>query len=168
MKLTSLACAAALALTAGAAAAQPGPGPDRAPGPRAEAHHGMRPDPAQMAQKRAEHLRAVLQLRPDQDGALQAFVAALQPSPGARDHMRRPDRAAPLSTPERLDRMQARLAEHEARFRARAEATKRFYAQLTPTQQRAFDALHAGRGMGRHMKGAHGMGGFGHGHGRGG
>ena len=43
--------------------------------------HGWRehrPDPARMA----AHLRTALQLRPDQDGALQAFVASMQPPAG--------------------------------------------------------------------------------------
>jgi hypothetical protein len=64
-----------------------------------------------------------------------------------------------LSTPQRLDRMQARSAERQARLAQRAEAIKRFYAQLTPAQQRAFDALPMGRGG----MGGRGERGFGHG-----
>lgn len=113
---------------------------------------------AEMAQHRAQHLRDALQLRPDQEPALQALLAADQPTAGEHEHMRGRQGAAPLTTPERLDRKQAKMAEHAARFRQRAEAIKRFYAQLSPAQQRAFDAMRP-MGMGRH--GHHGM----HGHG---
>lgn len=149
MKLISLALAGAMAASvAGASFAQPAPG--AAPGPEGRAW--TRPDPAQMAERHAERLRALLQLRPDQEPALGAFIAAMQPSP---DRMqRRPaERAEELPTPQRLDRMQARMAERQAEFGRRAEAIKRFYAQLNPAQQRAFDALPlGGHGMHEHMR----------------
>jgi hypothetical protein len=160
MKISTLALSAALALSAGASFAQ-APPPPGAPGPSAEGRHWQRPDPAQMAERHAQHLRDALQLRPDQEGALQALVAASRPPAGEHEHMRHEERGAALTTPQRLDRMQARMAEHETRFRARAEAIKRFYAQLTPAQQKAFDALHGGFGHGmggRHgFHGGHGM-----------
>jgi hypothetical protein len=162
MKLTSLALSAVIALSAGGASlAQPAA--PAASGPPAANHAWQRPDPADMAQRHAERLRAVLQLRPDQEPALRALVAAMQPSPEQRER-RRAERAAArdLTTPQRLDRMQARMAERQARFASRAEAVKRFYAQLTPSQQHAFDALPMGHG------GMHGHGhGFGFGHGKG-
>jgi hypothetical protein len=167
MKISTLALSAALALSAGASFAQ-APPPPGAPGPRAEGRHWQRPDPAQMAERHAQHLRDALQLRPDQEPALQAFIGAMKPPEGMREHMRHEEGGAALTTPQRLDRAQARMAEHEAKFRARAEAIKRFYGQLSPAQQKAFDALHEGMG-GRHgFHGGHGMhgpGGFG-GHGR--
>ena len=45
-----------------------------------------------------------------------------------------------LSTPERLDRMQAMADKRHARMAERAEAIKALYAQLTPEQQKVFDA----------------------------
>ncbi|RAK59294.1 hypothetical protein DJ021_05490 [Phenylobacterium hankyongense] len=164
MKLTSMALAGALVFaSAGASLAQPPAAPAADARGHAEGRHGQRPDPAQMAERRAQRLRDALQLRPDQEPALRALVAASARPPG--EHERRGGErgeARALTTPERLDRMQARLAEHDARFRQRAEATKRFYAQLSPTQQRAFDTLHEGRGE----HGGHGMrGGKGHGDG---
>jgi hypothetical protein len=161
MKLSSLALAGALALSAaGASLAQPAPAPAQAP---AGDHGWRRPDPAQMAQRHAEKLRAVLQLRPDQEPALRAFVSSMQPTPEQiqrrqAEHAQRAE-AGKLPTPERLDRMQARLAERQAAFARRADAIKRFYAQLSPSQQRAFDALPMGHG-GMH---GHRHGGFGHG-----
>jgi len=144
MRLTSLALASAIALSAaGASLAQPAPGPR--PGP--EASGWRRPDPAQMAERHAERLRAILQLRPDQEPALHAFVGAMQPSP---EQMQRREaergEGAELTTPQRLDRMQARMADRQAEFARRADAVRRFYAQLSPSQQKAFDALPMGHG----------------------
>jgi hypothetical protein len=51
--------------------------------------------------------------------------------------------------------MMARMDEMRADFAARASAIKTFYAQLSPSQQQAFDA------MGGHFM--HGHGGWGHG-----
>ncbi|HEX3700072.1 MAG TPA: Spy/CpxP family protein refolding chaperone [Phenylobacterium sp.] len=175
MKLTSLALAAALSLSAGAGLAQPAPGP-RVPDPAA---HWQRPDPAQMAQRHAQmaqrhaqHLRDVLQLRPDQEPALQAFLAAMRPPADERQQMGREaagreeggrEAGHPLTTPERLDRMQAKMAQHAERFRQRAETVRRFYAALSPAQQRAFDAMPMmfGPGMRGHGMRGHGMQGHG-------
>jgi hypothetical protein len=56
------------------------------------------------------------------------------------------------TTPERLDAQAKRMAEHQAAFQKRAAATRAFYAQLTPSQQKVFDTLHAHHGGGRHMR----------------
>lgn len=140
MRLTTMAAAAALCLAAGTSLAQPAPAPGA--GPHAPEHHWQTPDPAQMAELHARHLRDALQLRPDQETALQQLVVALQPPAGALEH-KPGDREAMkgLSMPQRLDRMQAEMAEHQARFQQHAQAIKRFYAQLTPTQQKAFDSM---------------------------
>ena len=158
MRLTSLALAGAIAASAvSASLAQPAPSPGPAP---ADGRMWQRPDPAQMAQRHAEKLRAILQLRPDQEPALNAFIAAMQPSPEQMERRRAErEEARNLTTPQRLERMQARLGERQAQFARRADAIKRFYAQLSPAQQRAFDALPMHRGG---MRG-HEHGGFGHG-----
>jgi len=127
----------------------------------------------------AKHLHDLLQLRPDQDAALQTLLAALAPSPmdHGGDHHWGPggpaagqpgpdghDDFAKLTTPERLDKMaammSARTAKRQAEFQTRAEAIKAFYAVLSPEQKRAFDALppetlamHGGRGGGDHGEG---------------
>jgi hypothetical protein len=153
---TTLALAASLALVAGVSFAQQPPPPGQGPGERYGER--MRPDPAQIAERRAQRLRDTLQLRPDQEPALRAFLDASRPS---GDRMgRRHDRGeaqAPLTTPQRLDRMHERLAERMANFERRAAATKRFYAALSPAQQRAFDALprDGGRRGGRGGPGGH-------------
>lgn len=144
---------AALATTAAFAQA---PAPGAPPAPRAGMMmHHQQHDPAKMA----ERLRATLQLRPDQEPALQAFVGSMQPTGQMRDHMRdaRGDWKN-LTTPQRLDRMQAMMAEHQAQFARHADAVKRFYAALTPAQQKAFDAMHNGM-MGKGKRGHMGKGG---------
>lgn len=139
----ALAAAVALSLsTAAVAVAQEGPPPGPPPmadhGPGGPMTHRHRVDP----EARAQHLRDVLQLRPDQDGALKAYLAALKPK-GRGD--RKADHAdgprAPLTTPQRLDRQAEHLARASQAFKVRADATRGFYAALSPSQQKAFDVL---------------------------
>ncbi len=121
---------------AGAGLAQNQYGPP--PGPPGA--NGQPPSETPAAQ--ATHLRQTLRLRADQEGALQAFIAAMQPPPGVMERMRRQEQsAASLPTPRRLDFILARQDEMRAMLVARMNATKRFYGQLTPSQQRSFDAL---------------------------
>lgn len=123
--------------------------------------------------QRMKALHEVLRIRPDQEGAFQAFVAAMSPAP----HPTGPDRGAgegghadmaQLTTPQRLDRMaqmmDARMSRMRAQFQRRADATKALYAALGPEQQRTLDALPAlGGGMGGEL--GHGWGGHEMGHG---
>jgi hypothetical protein len=89
---------------------------------------------------RADHLRTVLQLRPEQEGALKAFVEATRPD-RSRDHLVRFDREAARSTPERLAEMEAKLAEQQQAMRGRIAATRAFYDQLDAKQKADFDAM---------------------------
>jgi protein CpxP len=112
------------------------------------------------AQRQAEHaqrLSALLNLRPDQQPALQALLAALAPQRHEHDGQR-PDGAdaAQLTTPQRLDRMADRMAKHEAEFHQRADAIRTFYAALSPEQQKAFDAMPMLMMGGDHQRGGHG------------
>jgi hypothetical protein len=87
----------------------------------------------------AERLRNLLQLRPEQEPALTAYLEAMKPKMrvGRLDATEeRPD-----TTPEKLARMEQRLAERQAAERARIEAVRRFYVQLDPRQKKAFDEL---------------------------
>lgn len=131
--------------------------------PRSEAQRGetrQRMSPEQRAERRAEHLRTVLQLRPEQEPALRTFLSASQRSPGDRGKMRgQRQEMAQMTTPQRLDRMAERMRERQARFEQHAAATKRFYAQLSPAQQKAFDAIGPrGRMKGGEHRGGHGGG----------
>ncbi len=135
-----------------------GPGDMMAGGPGMRRMH--HPDPA----KHAQHLRDVLQLTSAQEPALQAFLAATKP-PEHPAHPAHPgpdgDKAEhkPMTTPERLDMQAAMMAKHHAAFEKRAAATRAFYAQLTPAQKKAFDALPMMHGP-RMMHGPGGKGGM--------
>ena len=115
--------------------AQPGiPGQRMAHGDPAQRFARMQAHRA----KRLAELKAKLDLSPAQESAWTHFTAATQP-PGPPPH--RADRAefAKLTTPQRLDRMQARQAERSEMFARRADATRTFYAALNPAQQKTFD-----------------------------
>ncbi|MFM1959843.1 MAG: hypothetical protein RL588_1360 [Pseudomonadota bacterium] len=137
-----LAAVLALSAVTGAFAQSPPPG-----GPPPGGMRMMelrRPDPEAQAQR----LRDVLQLTPAQEPALKAFIASQKPpAPPAPEA-----RAKALTTPERLDRQRARLAERLAEFDRRAAATRTFYAQLTPSQKKAFDALPPAGGQRREIR----------------
>ena len=144
-----------------AAAAVPALGQPAGPPPMEGHGHGPgmghgAMDPAKMAQHRAQKLRDVLQLRPNQEPALTELMAAMKPPEGMRERMMG-ERQAMMgpATPERLDRMRDNMSRRQAEFDRRAMAIKRFYAQLAPAQQKAFDALHPMMGM---RRGMHGMG----------
>ena len=133
----------------------------------------MQPPQAKHEAMMYEHMEAhakamhdILAIRPDQEGAWQAFIGSMvPPNHPDMDHHGEGHGAA-MTTPERLDHMAAEMAEHQAAFQRHADAVKRFYAVLTPQQQKAFDAMSAM--MMHHMghdgpMGHHGMGmGMGH------
>ncbi len=119
-------------------------------------------------------LHDILNIHPNQEAPFQAFVASMKP-PEHGDHAhgdhahgehepgdhhdvdRGPGEMAGLTTPQRLDHMAAKMAEHQAAFQRHAAAVKTFYAALNPEQQKAFDAL----GVIRHGHGGHEFGGRG-------
>lgn len=131
-------------------------------------HHDRmgRMDPARMQawmDKRNAELKTQLKITPAQEGAWTAYTEAMKPP--ADLMAKRPDRAelAKLPTPERIDKMKALRTQHMADMSAamdkRGEATKTFYAVLTPEQKKVFDA----NAMRRHGDGR--MGGPRHGKG---
>jgi periplasmic protein CpxP/Spy len=138
-----------------ASAQTPAPAPQPGQGPGGMMMPGMQGgDQARMAQrmqrmqerraKRLDAFKQKLQLSPGQEGAWNSFVAALKPS----GNMQRHDRAeiARLPTPERIDRMRALRSERIAEMDRRGDATKAFYAVLTPEQKKVFDDATARRG----------------------
>jgi periplasmic protein CpxP/Spy len=95
------------------------------------------PTPAEQS----DRLRQNLKLRPDQETALQAFVAAMQTRPGEAEALRaEAQREATLPTPQRLDALVARFDRMRAEIMTKVTATRAFYAQLTPAQRQVFDA----------------------------
>jgi len=122
-------------------------------------HHGKgKMDPAKMQarmDKRHAALKAELKLTAAQEPAWTAFLESHKSPAGMKGQ---PPAAMPdlakLTTPERLDKMKElraqRMGEMTAAMDKRAEATKTFYAVLTPEQQKVFDAQ-AMQGRGSHM-----------------
>ncbi len=137
----------AFAMPEGGAAAKPG----------CESRQGHANREAQRAE-RMSALKAKLQLAPTQEAAWNAFVGAGQSGMKHAGGDRKAMHAefAKLSTPERLERMQAMSDMRRAKMAERAEAIKAFYTQLTPVQQKVFDA----EVMTKRQRGHHGH----HGH----
>jgi hypothetical protein len=126
--------------------------------PAAQAHARFQAMRETHERQRAQDLKAILRLRPDQEPALTAFLQRPTP-PHAEPHGLPP--AETMTTPQRLDAMARREAEHAQARQLRAENVRAFYAALDGPQRQAFDALmrlqHGGRGHdGR------GWGGWGH------
>jgi protein CpxP len=167
MKRTLLALSALSALAfAGVGFAQTAPAPNRAAAPAHAAMRGgpaaqrgpmQRFDPAKFAERRTERLRTLLQLRPEQEGALKAFVDATTPKGQGRmgDRMREGQgqraEGQRLTTPQRLEQARKMMTERQARFDQISAATLRFYTQLSPSQQKVFDTQ--AHGMGGHRGG---------------
>jgi hypothetical protein len=150
-RVVLMAAVAVPLLFAGLAQAQPYGGPPQGYGPPPSDDYG--PPQPQSPDQTAAMLRRRLRLRPDQDVALNSFVRSIAPPPGMEARMRREESAArTMTTPQRLDAMMENMNEMRQVMIARVEATKAFYAQLTPEQQHAFDAMGAageeGGGMG--------------------
>ncbi len=106
----------------------------------------------------AEHLRTMLQLKPSQEAALTAYLAAVKPSEHMHDHIvemsshdgnmvYREHDGGPgghemaKTTTERLAEMEKRMADSQAEARKRIDATRKFYGQLEPSQKKVFDEM---------------------------
>ncbi|MGZ6014553.1 MAG: Spy/CpxP family protein refolding chaperone, partial [Phenylobacterium sp.] len=105
--------------------------------------------------QRAQDLRTILRLRPDQEGALTAYLQSHKRPDGPMAGERRgppggPGMAAPMTTPQRLDEMARRESQHAAMQQKHAEAVRAFYAALSPEQRQVFDALKRLHGGGEH------------------
>lgn len=99
---------------------------------------------ARLQQKMAERqaaLKAELKLTPEQEPAWNAFIARTQPQARPARHGSREDWSQ-LTTPQRLDKMQALKAERDAAMAKRVDAIKSFYATLNADQQKVFDSKH--------------------------
>lgn len=125
-------------------------------GPRAEK---MQARMGEQFAKRQADLKAKLALTADQESAWTAFTAAMTP-PGmsGMPRMNHAEMQA-LTTPQRIEKMQAMKAERDNQMAKRLDATKAFYSTLTPEQQKVFDAqpmrgMHGGQGgHGGHQRG---------------
>lgn len=122
-------------------------------------------DPAWMQARMDQHftqLKTLLKLTPAQEGAWTTFKSAMQPTGAMLTMHAERSELANLPMLERLEKMKTLRTQHfndmSAAMDQRFEATKAFYATLTPEQQKVFDTS-AMPGMGR---GGHMGGGWGH------
>ena len=138
----------AMAMIGTAALAQADAPPPPAPHERVhQAQRGEgpgRPDPRQFAehmQRRQAELKTKLAITPQQEGAWSSWTQALKPQKDVQRPDPRAEREAlaKLTTPERIDRMRALKAQRDMQATQRGEATKAFYAALSPEQQKVFD-----------------------------
>ncbi len=122
---------------------------------RAERHAQMQ---KRMAERQAA-LKAELKLTPEQEPAWNAFIARTQPQTGAMPRQGTREDWSKLTTPQRLDKMQALKAERDAAMAKRVDAIKSFYAVLNADQQKVFDSKQLGgfqrAGMHRGHRGEH-------------
>lgn len=107
--------------------------PAGTPAPASDMHAHMQDHMRQ----RAADIKAKLKLTPEQEGAWSAYIAAMKPPVDVK----RPQRGEmeKLTTPERLDKMRELRKFHEAEMDKREDATRAFYASLTPEQKVIFD-----------------------------
>ena len=174
-KISALALAAALSF--GAATFSFGAIAQDAPSAPPAAHQGW--DREAMQKYMQEHIAAhvkmlhdALNIRPDQESAFNAVVAAMHPHEGdmgAGDHPMDGDHdamgadhaaMANMTTPERLDMMARKMDERAARMHQHMQqvigSVKSLYAVLSPEQRKTFDALARLHEMGKGHE--HGMG----------
>jgi hypothetical protein len=89
-----------------------------------------------------EHLRTMLQLKPSQEAALTAYLAAVKPDHAHQHVMQMADHDEKAkNTTERLADMERRMADSQAQAHAKIEATRKFYNQLEPSQKKVFDEM---------------------------
>ena len=142
---------AAFALTAATAFAQAA-APAAPPAPVASDHeHGQRVERRVVIRDggeghhhmdQAEHLRTMLQLKPSQEGALTAYLAATRPQhPDTVVEMSNHGEGAQKTTTQRLAEMETRIDEQAVQSKARIAATRKFYDQLEPSQKKVFDEM---------------------------
>ena len=125
-------------------------------GPRVGRMEKMREHKAERHTQHLTELKAKLNLQAAQEPAWSTFTQSMQ-HPARMAH---PERASleKMTTPERLDMMQALKAQRDAHIQQRADATKTFYATLSADQKQVFDQETARmmKGLGSHAMKHHG------------
>lgn len=128
--------------------------------PRVGRMEKMREHKAERHTQHLTDLKSKLNLQAAQETAWNTFTQSMQ-HPAS---MARPERATfeQMTTPERLDQMQAMKAQRDAHMQQRAEATKAFYATLSADQKQVFDQETARLMKGSGMHAMKHQGGHGH------
>ena len=155
---TTLIATALMAGLTGLALAQNTTAPTNTP--RVGRMEEMREHKAERHTQHLTDLKSKLNLQAAQETAWNTFTQSMQHP--AR--MARPERATfeQMTTPERLDQMQAMKAQRDAHMQQRAEATKAFYATLSADQKQVFDQETARLMKGSGMHAMKHQGGHGH------
>jgi Spy/CpxP family protein refolding chaperone len=109
-------------------------------------------------------LKSTLKITASQEAAWNTYVTSTAPYASANPRGLAKDDLSTMTTPQRMDHMQAMRAAHDAVMTKRIEAVKALYAALTPEQQKVFDTQTRGGFHRTGMKGEHRMDGKG-GHG---
>lgn len=131
---------------------------------QAYAHDGQHPAASheqkkamwgERAAKREQKLHESLKLAPAQLAAWSAYTAAMKPA--ARPERGQRGAWKTMAAPERMAKRVEMAKLRVTKMASRLEATKAFYAVLTPEQKKQFDEnslQHGGHRMGHRMKGA--------------
>ncbi len=89
-------------------------------------------------------LKAKLKLTAAQEAGWATYIAAMKPPADMMARQAQHTELAKLPTPERIDKMKTLHSQHMAEMTAamdkQGEATKTFYATLTPEQKKTFDS----------------------------
>ncbi|GAA6142377.1 Spy/CpxP family protein refolding chaperone [Hydrogenophaga sp. 5NK40-0174] len=166
--ITAQNTAAADMMLARADSSRGGNGPGAAPMTQEQHQARMEERFKRHEARRTERLNALkteLKITAEQEAAWLAFVNRTAPdTAGMKERMAQREDWQKLTTPERIDRMQAMHAEHQATMNKHMDAIKSLYAALSPEQQKVFDDKGM-RGImgGKHMGMGHGKAGH-HGH----
>jgi periplasmic protein CpxP/Spy len=92
---------------------------------------------AKFIEKRQTELHNKLKLTAEQEPAWNTFTEKMKATlPQGRPNW---EEMSKLNTPERMDKMLARMKEGEKQMETRAATIKAFYATLTPEQRKVFD-----------------------------
>lgn len=97
---------------------------------------------AKMGERHAKHLsdlKGKLKLEANQEASWSTFEQSMQ---APTKPMPRPDHVdmEKMTTPERIEKMQARKTLHDAEMKKHADATIAFYATLNTNQKKIFDS----------------------------
>jgi hypothetical protein len=147
--LAGAAFALTAAATAGAAFAQAAPPAPPTPPAAGDHEHGQRIERRVIVRDggeghhmdQAEHLRTMLQLKPGQEAALTAYLAAVKPDHAHEHIVEMSDHKDAKTTTQRLAEMDAHITEQTTQAHARIAATRKFYDQLEPSQRKVFDEM---------------------------
>src|ERR1039457_5755119 len=92
---------------------------------------------SEYCQKHEQKLHDKLGLTASQESVCKDFIAKIKPE----EHKAKQDwsELSKLSTPERLDRMLAKMKDRQQQMESRVKAIKDFYGQLTSEQKKTFD-----------------------------